>query len=150
MTDGDLAVEARERRDQHGRGVTLNERHVGVAAFQPPVDRVHETRGECRERLAWSHDAEVGVHAEAELLRDLLEHLAMLAGGDHAAVEVGDPRRAVTTGAILIASGRVPMKTATVLRALTAWTTSRGPSHGRARRAGRESLARPATGTRSW
>ena len=59
--------------------------------------------------LALPHDPQIVVHGKGEGLDDLVEHLPVLPGeaGEHVGTR---PRRwsSSTTGAILMASGRVP------------------------------------------
>ena len=88
VADGDPPVEAGEGGHEHGRGVALHEGHVGRVPGEPAVDLLHEARGQRPQRLPGLHDREIDVHREAELRGDLLEHLAMLAGGDDAAGQV--------------------------------------------------------------
>ena len=88
VADGDLPVETGEGGHEHGRGVALHEGHVGTVSLEPAVDLLHEARGQARQCLARLHDREIDIHREAELPGHLLEHLAVLAGGDDAAGEV--------------------------------------------------------------
>ena len=85
VPDRDASIEAREGGDQSGRGVALHQGHVRLACLEPPIDSLHQTGGEPRERLACLHRGKVDVHGEPELFRYLLEHLAVLPGGDDTA-----------------------------------------------------------------
>ncbi len=111
MADGNAPVEAGQRCRQHGRRVALDQRHVRPDRFQRAVDPFQEPCRQSGERLVRTHDIEVGVHRDAECVRDLAEHLLVLSGGDDGAPKILGFRSATTTGASFTASGRVPMKT---------------------------------------
>ena len=89
VPDGNAAVEARERGDQDRGRVPFHQRHVRRRRIQPSVDSLHQPGSEAGERLIRTHDVEIGVHGEAELIGDLLEHLLVLSGRHHRAIEVG-------------------------------------------------------------
>ena len=88
VTDGNAPVEARQRCHHHRRGVSLDQRHVGVRGLQPSVDAVHQPGRETGQRLVGPHELEVRVHREAELIGHLLEHLPVLSGGHYRAAEL--------------------------------------------------------------
>ena len=86
VADRNAAVEAGQRRAQHGRRVALHEHHVGRQLGEGPVGPLDQPGGEPGERLVRLHRLQVGVDGDAEQVDHLLDHLAVLAGvDDHAA-----------------------------------------------------------------
>ena len=64
--------------------------------------------GDVGQILPRGHDVEVEIGREPEELEHLVEHLAVLGGDADRASKRGSAASACASGAILIASGRVP------------------------------------------
>ncbi len=80
MAHGDALVEARKRTAEGCRRVALYENPVGLHGDDRSGDSPHELRRQIRKALLRSHDVEVDVRLELELLEHLIEHLPVLAG----------------------------------------------------------------------
>jgi hypothetical protein len=89
-----------------GRGrITLNHDPIGAKLIQHCADTGEDSSGYVGQVLVRPHQLEVPIRPQVKKLEDLRQHLAMLTGNADLAVETGP---SLTTGASLIASGRVP------------------------------------------
>lgn len=80
---GDLQVEARERRGEAGRGVTVDQNHVGPLVLEDSFELDQHVTRHVEQRLARLHDRQVVVGSHVEDAQHLVEHLAVLAGHGH-------------------------------------------------------------------
>ena len=81
-------------------------RHV---AAEHPVESAQAACGQRRQRSIGLHQGQIDVGANFEVIGHLAQHLAMLAAdADDRLDRFGPRNKARTTGAILMASGRVP------------------------------------------
>lgn len=83
MPHGDLQVEARERRGEAGRGVTVDQNHVGPLVLEDSFELDQHVTRHVEQRLARLHDRQVVVGSHVEDAQHLVEHLAVLAGHGH-------------------------------------------------------------------
>lgn len=77
---GDLQVEARERSGEAGRGVAVDQDHVGLLVLEDRLELEQHVARHIEQRLARPHDGEVVVGSHTEDAQHLVEHLAVLAG----------------------------------------------------------------------
>lgn len=80
VAHGDLKVEARERRGEAGRGVSVDQDHVGPLVLEDGPELEQHVARHVEQRLARLHDRQVVVGRHAEDTQHLVEHLSMLAG----------------------------------------------------------------------
>ena len=80
MADRHAAVVAREACGERGRGVAVDEDHVGPGRLEDGLQAAQDERGHLREILAGPHHVEVEVGRDPEERQHLVEHLAMLGG----------------------------------------------------------------------
>lgn len=83
MPHGDLQVEARERRGEAGRGVAVDQDHVGPLVLEDSFELDQHVTRHVEQRLARLHDRQVVVGSHVEDAQHLVEHLAVLAGHGH-------------------------------------------------------------------
>ena len=83
VAHGDLKVEARERRGEAGRGVSVDQDHVGPLVLEDGPELEQHVARHVEQRLARLHDRKVVVRSHAEDTQHLIEHLSMLAGHGH-------------------------------------------------------------------
>lgn len=84
MPHGNLQVETRERRGEAGRGVAVDQDHVGRLVLEDGLELEQHVARHVEQRLARSHDRKVVVGRHVEDAQDLVQHLAVLAGhGDY-------------------------------------------------------------------
>ena len=79
VAHGDLKVEAREGRRKAGRGVAVNQNHVGFLVLEDGPELEQHVARDVEQRLAGLHDRQVVVGSHAEDAQHLVEHLAVLA-----------------------------------------------------------------------
>ena len=80
VSNGNLQVEARERRREAGRGVAVHEHDVGPLVLEDRLELEQHVARHVEQRLARLHDRQVVVGRHAEDAQHLVEHLAVLAG----------------------------------------------------------------------
>lgn len=85
---GDLQVEARERRGEAGRGVTVDKNHVGPLVLEDGLELKQNVARHVEQRLTRPHDRQVVIGSHAEDAQHLVEHLAVLAGHGHDGFEL--------------------------------------------------------------
>lgn len=83
MPNGDLQVEASERRGEAGRGVTVDQDNVGPLVLEDGLELEQHVARHVEQRLARLHDRQVVVGSHVEDAQHLVEHLAVLAGHGH-------------------------------------------------------------------
>lgn len=88
VADGNLQVEARERRGEAGRGVAVDQDHVGSLVLEDGLELEQHVARHVEQRLARLHDREVVIGRHAEDVQHLVEHLAVLAGHGHDGLEL--------------------------------------------------------------
>ena len=76
---GNLQVEARERRGEAGRGVAMDQDHVGFLVLEDGLELEQHVARDVEQRLARLHDRQVMVGCHVEDAQHLVEHLAVLA-----------------------------------------------------------------------
>ena len=85
---GDLQVEASERRGEAGRGVAVDQDHVGPLVLEDRLELEQHVARHVEQRLARLHDRQVVVWDHAEDAQHLVEHLAVLTGHSHDGLEL--------------------------------------------------------------
>ena len=80
VSHGDLQVEARERSGEAGRGVTVDQDHVGPLVLEDDLELEKHVARHVKQRLSRLHDRQVVVGRHVEGVQHLVEHLAVLAG----------------------------------------------------------------------
>ena len=88
MPHGDLQVEASERRGEAGRGVAVDQDHVGRLVLEDGLELEQHVARHVEQRLARLHDRQVVVGSHIEDAQHLVEHLAVLAGHCHDGLEL--------------------------------------------------------------
>lgn len=88
MPHGDLQVETRERRGEAGRGVAVDQDHVGRLALEDGLELKQHVARHVEQRLARLHDRQVVVGSHTEGAQNLVEHLSVLAGHSHDGLEL--------------------------------------------------------------
>lgn len=88
VAHGDLQVEARERRGKAGRGVPVDQDHVGPLVLEDGLELEQHVARHVEQRLARLHDRQVVVGSHVEDAQYLVEHLAVLAGHGHDGLEL--------------------------------------------------------------
>lgn len=88
MSHGDLQVEARERRGEAGRGVTVDQDDVGPLTLEDGLELDQHVARHVEQRLARLHDRQVVVGSHVEDAQHLVEHLAMLTRHGHNGLEL--------------------------------------------------------------
>lgn len=88
MPHGDLQVEACECRGEAGRGVAVDQDHVGPLVLEDGLELEQHVARDVEQRLARLHDREVVVGRNVEDAQHLVEHLAMLPGHSHDGLEL--------------------------------------------------------------
>lgn len=83
MAHGDLQVEARQCRGEAGRGVAVDQDHVGPLVLEDSLELDQHVARHVEQRLARLHDRQVVVGSHVEDAQHLVEHLAVLAGHGH-------------------------------------------------------------------
>ena len=85
---GDLQVEASERRGEAGRGVAVDQDHVGPLVLEDRLELEQHVARHVEQRLTRLHDRQVMVWDHAEDAQHLVEHLAVLTGHSHDGLEL--------------------------------------------------------------
>lgn len=85
---GDLQVEACECGGEAGRGVAVNQDHVGPLVLEDGLELEQHVARHVEQRLARLHDRQVVVGRNAEDAQNLVEHFAVLAGHGHDGLEL--------------------------------------------------------------
>lgn len=106
-----LAIEGSQGSRKGGAGITVHEDEFRIAFCQYPVQCGKHARGQLAELLAGLPQVEHVVGHQTEEVQHRQRHVAMLAAEAETGRELGRSRSASTRGAILIASGRVPLTT---------------------------------------
>lgn len=88
VAHGDLKVEARERRGEAGRGVAVNQDHVGPLVLENGLELEQHVARHVEQRLARLHDRQVVVGSHVEDAQNLVQHLAVLARHGHDGLEL--------------------------------------------------------------
>lgn len=88
MAHGDLQVEARQCRGEAGRGVAVDQDHVGPLVLENGLELDQHVARHVEQRLARLHDRKVVVGSHVENSKDLVEHLAVLACHCHDGLEL--------------------------------------------------------------
>ena len=88
MAHGDLQVEARQCRGEAGRGVAVDQGHVGPLVLEDRLELEQHVACNVEQRLARLHDRQVVVGRHVEDAQHLVEHLAVLAGHGHDGLEL--------------------------------------------------------------
>ena len=88
VAHGDLQVEARERRGEAGRGVPVDQNHVGPLVLEDSLELEQHVTRHVEQRLARLHDGQVVVGSHIEDAQHLVEHLAVLARHGHNSLEL--------------------------------------------------------------
>lgn len=79
VPNGDLQVEAGKRRGEAGRGVAVDQDHVGPLVLEDGLELDQHVARHVEQRLARLHDRQVVVGSHVEDAQHLIEHLAVLA-----------------------------------------------------------------------
>lgn len=85
---GDLQVEACECGGEAGRGVPVDQDHVGPLVLEDGLELEQHVARHIEQRLARLHDRQVVVGRNVEDAQHLVEHLAVLAGHGHDGLEL--------------------------------------------------------------
>ena len=88
VAHGDLKVEAREGRRKAGRGVAVNQNHVGFLVLEDRLELEQNVARNVKQCLARLHDRKVVVGSHAEDAQHLVEHLAVLPRHGHDGLEL--------------------------------------------------------------
>lgn len=88
MPHGDLQVETRERRGEAGRGVAVDQDHVGRLVLEDGLELKQHVARHVEQRLARLHDRQVVVGSHVEDVQHLVEHFAVLARHGHDGLEL--------------------------------------------------------------
>lgn len=88
MAHGDLQVEARQCRGEAGRGVAVDQDHVGPLVLEDRLELEQHVARHVEQRLARLHDGQVVVRRHVEDAKHLVEHLAVLARHGHDGLEL--------------------------------------------------------------
>lgn len=118
MTDLDLLIESSQCGGEGGGGISVNEYVVRLLLLQHVFQPAEHAGGDVVEGLPAFHDVEVVVHRQMEEIDHLIEHLAVLRGEADLVSISGRFKSSFTTGAILMASGRVPKIVITLIMIL--------------------------------
>ena len=84
----DLQVEARERGGKAGRGVAVDQDHIGPLVLEDGLELEQDIARHVEQRLARLHDGQVVVGSHTEDAQHLVEHLAVLARHGHDGLEL--------------------------------------------------------------
>lgn len=83
VSHGNLQVKACECGGEAGRGVAVNQDHVGSLVLEDRLELEQHVTRHVEQRLARLHDRQVVVGSHVEDAQHLVEHLAVLAGHGH-------------------------------------------------------------------
>jgi hypothetical protein len=78
----DLCVERGQGAGEGGRGVALDHHRPRLELRQHRLQAREDARGDPGQRLPLPEDVQVDMRVDVEHLEDLVEHLAVLPGGD--------------------------------------------------------------------
>ena len=93
MADWNFVVESGEPPNESGGRVALDKHGIHGMIGKIRAEFCGEDRGKVPELLAWSHDLKIHIGRDAEILEDLLYHLAVLGGRNGNRLEViGKPK----------------------------------------------------------
>lgn len=84
----DMQVEARERGGKAGRGVAVDQDHIGPLVLEDGLELEQDIARHVEQRLARLHDGQVVVGSHTEDAQHLVEHLAVLARYGHDGLEL--------------------------------------------------------------
>ena len=84
----DLQVEARERGGKAGRGVAVDQDHIGLLVLEDGLELEQNVACHVEQRLARLHDGQVVVGSHTEDAQHLVEHLAVLTRHSHDGLEL--------------------------------------------------------------
>lgn len=88
VAHGDLQVEAGQCSGEAGRGVAVDQDHVGPLVLEDRLELEQHVACHVEQRLARLHDRQVVVWGHAEDAQHLVEHLAVLTGHSHDGLEL--------------------------------------------------------------
>lgn len=88
MAHGNLKVEACKRCGEAGRGVAVDQDHVGPLVLEDRLELEQHVACNVEQRLARLHDGQVVVRHDLEHAQYLVEHLAVLARHGHDGLEL--------------------------------------------------------------
>lgn len=88
MAHRDLQVEARERSGEAGRGVAVDQNHVGPLVLEDRLELEKHVARHVEQRLTRLHDRQVVVGIHVEDAKHLIEHLAVLPRHGHDGLEL--------------------------------------------------------------
>lgn len=88
VADGDLQVEAGERRRKARGGVAVDEHNVGPLGLEHGLQHQQHVARHVEQRLSRLYDGQVVVGGHIEHAQHLVEHLAVLAGYSHHSVKL--------------------------------------------------------------
>ena len=88
VPNGNLQVEACERRGEAGRGVPVDQDHVGLLVLEDCLELDQHVACNVEQRLARLHDRQVVFGSHVEDAQHLVEHLAVLARHGHDGLEL--------------------------------------------------------------
>jgi hypothetical protein len=126
MPERDFVIECGKRGDEGGGRIALRQHDLGGRLAQYPVQPLQRAQRNLGQRLARGHNIEVYIGRQVEQAQHLVEHLAVLSCRDEAhGAGRGFSRSARTTGAILMASGRVPHTASTAIGRLMRFECTR-------------------------
>ena len=83
VSDGNPVVVGGQRADECRVGVTLHQDHLRPQLVQDPVQPGQRAGADVDQRLLRPHDVQIHVRGNSKQPRDLIQHLPVLAGGDH-------------------------------------------------------------------
>ena len=83
MADRNFVVERCECAGKGGRGIAVDENNVRLRLFEHLIQTVQALFGDGSERLTRLHDIQVIIRPDAENIKNLIEHFAMLCGNAH-------------------------------------------------------------------
>lgn len=88
MPHGYLKIERRERSRERGGGVAVDEDAVRLPVLHDLSEAREHVASDVEERLPRLHHVQVAVRLDAKDAEHLVEHLAVLAGGDDHGVKL--------------------------------------------------------------
>ena len=88
MADRNFVVERCECAGKGGRGIAVDENNVRLRLFEHLIQTVQALLGNGRQRLTRLHDIQVIIRPDAENIKNLIEHFAMLCGNAHDGLSV--------------------------------------------------------------
>ena len=93
MSHRDAVVEGRERPCKGRRRVALHDHPIGPKGIDDLTHAGQYGAGQIGEILIWPHQIEIPFRPQLEQVEDLAQHLAVLSGDAHLAVETRPARQ---------------------------------------------------------